>query len=129
MERILIDVNSHAKGEHRMYRQLLSGRLSITALLLHPRPRRLMGVNFGLPREVFHRANGLNERWIVYGREDYDLELRLKRAGFEFYGLVNRGIVYHVFHEECERSEEALALTAAQEASDRVRCEIVVEAR
>ena len=96
--------------------------------LFHPRSRRLMGVNFGLGREAFYAVNGLNEQWTVYGREDYDLQLRLKRAGFEFYPLLNRGIVYHLFHEERVRSAEALALTAAQEDSDGIRCEVGVEA-
>ena len=95
--------------------------------LFHPSARRLMGVNFGLGRKEFYAVNGLNERWATYGREDYDLELRLRRAGYEFYPLLNRGIVYHIYHIERERSEEALALTAIQEASREIRCEFGVE--
>jgi len=95
--------------------------------LFHPRARRLMGVNYSLAREAFYAVNGLNEQWTVYGREDYDLELRLKRAGFEFYPLLNRGVVYHVHHTERVRSDKALALTAAQENADGVRCEVGVE--
>ncbi len=90
--------------------------------LVHPRSRHLMGVNYSLGREAFYAVNGLNEQWTVYGREDYDIQLRLKRAGFEFYPLLNRGIVYHVYHDERVRSEEALALVAGQEASEEVRC-------
>lgn len=96
----------------------------ILVRVLHPRPRRLMGVNYGIPREAFYFVNGYNERWAVYGREDYDLQLRLNRAGFAFYPLLNRGIVYHVHHTERERSDEALSLIAAQEASSDVRCEL-----
>jgi hypothetical protein len=95
--------------------------------LFHSRSRRLMGVNYSLGREAFYAVNGLNEEWTVYGREDYDLQLRLKRAGFEFYPLLNRGIVYHVYHDERVRSEEALALVADQEASDLIRCPLGVE--
>jgi hypothetical protein len=40
---------------------------------------------------------------------------------------LNRGIVYHIYHIERERSEEALALTAIQEASREIRCEFGVE--
>ncbi len=97
------------------------------ARLFHLRPRRLMGVNYGLPREAFFRVNGYDERWTFYGREDLDLELRLKRADYKFYPLLNRAIVYHVYHKERERSDDALELTAAQESADWVRCGLGVE--
>ena len=87
-----------------------------------------MGVNFSLGRDVFYAVNGLNERWTFYGREDYDLELRLRRSKIEFYPLLNRGIVYHVHHTERVRSAEALALVAEMEQSPEVRCTHGIEA-
>ncbi|MEO0652226.1 MAG: galactosyltransferase-related protein, partial [Planctomycetota bacterium] len=93
------------------------------ARLLHPRPRKLMGVNYSLPRAAFFAVNGYDEQWTVYGREDLDLELRLKRAGVPFAPLLNRAIVFHLHHAERERSPEALALVAEAERSTAVRCE------
>ena len=86
-----------------------------------------MGVNFSLGREVFYSVNGLNERWTFYGREDYDLELRLRRSRIELYPLLNRGIVYHMHHIERTRSAEALELVAQIEQSNEARCELGVE--
>ena len=99
----------------------------VIARMFHPRPRRLMGVNFSLGREVFYSVNGLNERWTFYGREDYDLELRLRRSRIELYPLLNRGIVYHMHHIERTRSTEALELVAQMEQSNEARCELGVE--
>ena len=97
------------------------------ARMFHPRPRRLMGVNFSLGREVFYSVNGLNERWTFYGREDYDLELRLKRSQVDFYPLLNRGIVYHVHHLERERSKDTTELVSEMEQSLETRCEHGIE--
>jgi GT2 family glycosyltransferase len=94
------------------------------ARILHPRPRKLMGVNFSLPREAFIAVNGFNEAWTVYGHEDRDLELRLLRAGTPTIPLLNRGIVFHLHHEERERTAETQKLIAEMEASTVTRCEI-----
>ncbi len=93
------------------------------ARLLHPRPRKLMGVNFSLPLSVFTAVNGLNEDWKVYGHEDRDLELRLIRAGVPRLALLNRAVVFHIHHDERERSDETRRLIAAAEASTTTRCE------
>lgn len=100
---------------------------SLIARMLHPRPRKLMGVNYSLPREVFFAVNGYDEQWNMYGREDLDIELRLKRGGYSFYPLLNRAIVYHVYHPERARSPEAEALVARQGAMTHVRCEHGIE--
>ncbi len=94
------------------------------ASTLHPRPRKLMGVNFSLPREAFVSVNGYDEAWTIYGHEDRDLELRLLRAGFPQKALLNRAVVFHMHHEERERSDETLRRIAAAEACDAVRCQV-----
>ena len=93
------------------------------ARLLHPRPRRLMGVNFSLPKDAFVAVNGLDEGWVAYGHEDRDIEVRLIRAGMPRIALLNRAIVFHFHHAEREKSEESRRMVAAAEASDSVRCE------
>jgi len=105
-------------------RFLLGLRLpSWLARCFHPRPRKLMGVNFSLPKEALHAVNGYDEDWAVYGHEDRDLELRLLRSGVPFYPLLNRAVVYHLYHPQRPISEQTRSLIQAQEASDRRRCE------
>ena len=93
------------------------------ARVLHPRPRKLMGVNFSLPKSAFVAVNGYNEEWRVYGHEDRDLELRLIRAGYPRKALLNRAVVFHLHHPERERSEETMRLIQAAEESRDVRCD------
>lgn len=94
---------------------------SPVARMLHPRPRKLMGVNFSLPRAAFEDVNGYDEAWVVYGHEDRDLELRLQRAGWPFRAVLNRAVVFHVWHPERARTAESQALLAAAEASAVIR--------
>jgi GT2 family glycosyltransferase len=91
------------------------------ARVLHPFPRKLMGVNFSLPRTAFVDVNGYDEGWVVYGHEDRDLELRLQRAGWPFRALLNRAVVFHLWHRERERSALAGELLEAAERSTAVR--------
>jgi cellulose synthase/poly-beta-1,6-N-acetylglucosamine synthase-like glycosyltransferase len=103
-------------------RWTLALRLPATvARVLHPFPRKLMGVNFSLPRAAFVDVNGYDEGWVVYGHEDRDLELRLQRAGWPLRALLNRAIVYHVWHREREQSSLARELLEAAERSTAVR--------
>lgn len=110
------------KGETRRY--MLGIRLPAwLARTFHPRPRKLMGVNFSLPREAFERVNGYDEEWIDYEREDRDLELRLLRSDIPFYPLLNRAVVYHLYHPMRPVSKETEAKVRAEENSHRTRCE------
>lgn len=92
------------------------------ARVMHPRPRKLMGVNFSLPKSAFVAVNGFNEEWNVYGHEDRDLELRLIRAGYPRKPLLNRAVVFHLHHIERERSDETRRLIRVAEESDAVWC-------
>ncbi len=78
------------------------------ARLLHPRARRLMGVNFAVSRAAFEAVNGYDETWCGR-REDRELDLRLSAAGFRYVPLLNRAIVYHLDHPEGRPSAEVQA--------------------
>jgi len=93
------------------------------AALLHPRPRKLMGVNFSVSRAAFEAVNGYDEAWPGR-RGDRDLDLRLARGGFRFAALVNRAVVYHLYHKERPNSDAIQARVAEEERSTRVRCEV-----
>ncbi len=91
------------------------------ARALHPRPRKLMGVNFSLARRAFEGVNGYDEAWPGR-RGDKDLDLRLARGGWRYVALINRAIVYHLHHHERPNSEAIGARVAEEERSTRVRC-------
>lgn len=108
----------------RTSRFLLGVRLPpLLARLCHPRARKLMGVNFSLPRAAFEAVNGYDETWDVPWREDRDLELRLQRAGYPFFPLLNRAVVYHLHHETKPFGPESQAINAKIEGRSIVRCE------
>ncbi len=108
-------------GTHRF---LLGVRLPpLLARACHPRARKLMGVNFSLPRTAFEAVNGYDEAWEIPWREDRDLELRLRRAGYPFYPLLNRAVVYHLHHPIKPFGRESQAINAAIESRTVVRCD------
>jgi len=116
-------LRSRVSGETKRYS--LGMRLpQWIARICHPRARRLMGVNFSLPRTAFETVNGMDQAEGIVGREDFDLGARLERAGFPFYPLLNRAVVYHLYHPERAMDAKTNAWRDAQAKSDRVRCEL-----
>ena len=93
------------------------------ARVFHPRSRKLMGVNFSLPREALYAVNGFNESYSTYGLEDYDLEIRLRRAGNRLYPLLNRAVVYHLHHPMKKIAEQSRREFEQLLAGDYRRCE------
>jgi hypothetical protein len=93
------------------------------ARAFHPRPRKLMGVNFSLSRTAFETVNGYDVEWSER-RQDRDLDLRLTRAGLRYVPLLNRAVVYHLYHEERRPSQEVEARVREESTSDRVRCRV-----
>jgi glycosyltransferase involved in cell wall biosynthesis len=76
------------------------------ARLLHPKERRLMGVNFSLHKELFQRLGGYRAAAGEYMkakqrcREDAQLEILLIKNGVRRFPLINRAIVYHLYRPE-----------------------------
>ena len=74
----------------------------------HPRERRLMGVNFSLHKESFERVGGYSNQGTrdkpipteERRREDAQLEIRLITAGLSRFPLLNRAVVYHLYHRQ-----------------------------
>jgi len=114
---------SALKGD--THRFLLGVRLPMPiARLFHPKSRKLMGVNFSLPRSAYAAVNGYDEEWTGYGAEDRDLELRLRAAGYPLYPLLSRAVVYHLDHPLREAPDEVRRKLAALEDSPRTRCAV-----
>lgn len=81
------------------------------ARCFHPSERRLMGVNFSLHKTLFEsvgRYRDFDEN--IYEskerrREDAQLEIQLLKSGIHRYPLLNRAIVYHLYHPERQPNE------------------------
>ena len=82
-----------------------------------------MGVNVSLSRKAFETVNGYDEEWNQR-RQDRDLDLRLSRAGLRYVPLLNHAVVYHLYHEERQPSQEVEARVREESTSDRVRCRV-----
>lgn len=115
-------LHSALRGDTQRF--LLGVRLPAgLARAIHRRPRKLMGVNFGVSRAAFEGINGYDMEWN-FRRQDRDIDLRLGRGGFKFIPLLNRAVVYHLFHGETPFSEAVEARLEEEMQSSRVRCAV-----
>ena len=80
-----------------------------------------MGVNFSNSRSAFEAVNGWDEEWP--GQRG-DRDLRFARSKAKFAALLNRAVVFHLFHRERPNSEEIQARVREEERSSRVRCSV-----
>ena len=71
-----------------------------------------MGVNFSLPLALYNRVGGysnINNKSmpsLQRRREDAQLEIRLLAAGAQRFPLLNRAVVYHLYHDERPANKE-----------------------
>jgi hypothetical protein len=68
----------------------------------------LRGCNMSFWRTDVLAINGYNETISGWGREDTELVVRLYNAGLKRLHLTLRGIVYHLYHRERDRSRLAV---------------------
>lgn len=64
----------------------------------------IRGCNMAYWRSDFIQVNGYNEDFQGWGREDTDLVLRLYSLGLNRMFFKFRGIVFHLYHKEADRS-------------------------
>lgn len=58
----------------------------------------LKGCNYSVAREDFYRINGYDEAYEGYGREDGDIEVRLRNLGLKIKSLKGLALQYHLWH-------------------------------
>jgi len=106
---------------HQLDRWLLGIRLpGLLPVIFYWRPRKLMGVNFSLPRSVFEALNGFEEDNPVGRRDDRELELRIIHNDIPRYPLLHRAIVYHLDHGAAQQQDASRAwLAERRESKDR----------
>jgi glycosyltransferase involved in cell wall biosynthesis len=70
--------------------------------------RKLRGCNVSFWREDFIAVNGYNEDFSGWGSEDSELIQRFLNNGVMGKRIKHRGIVFHIYHKEQDRSKSAL---------------------
>ena len=83
----------------------------------------LKGCNFSALRRDFEAINGFDEDYQGYGREDTDVEIRLRNLGLEIKSLKGLALQFHIWHPTREFSPANDARLDALRKSDRSRCE------
>lgn len=74
----------------------------------------MRGCNLAFWRDEFMAVNGYNEDLQEWGHEDGELAYRLHFAGIKKKALKMGGIVYHLWHKEASRGNEATHLSALE---------------
>jgi glycosyltransferase involved in cell wall biosynthesis len=88
----------------------------------------LKGCNYSVARVSLEAINGFDEEYEGYGREDTDVELRLRNLGLAIKSLKGVALQFHLWHPRREftpANEERLAELAR---SGRIRCRLGLRA-
>lgn len=87
--------------------------------------RGVRGCNLGLWREHLVRANGYNEAFVGWGREDSELAVRLMNSGVERLDVRGWALCYHLWHAPAERGSlpDNDQLLAQAQAGGATRCQ------
>ena len=87
--------------------------------------KRLIGCNMSFSKKAIVSINGFDEDYIkpCVG-EDSDINWRFKAAGFDFYSVRNRAVLYHLYHKEnwVEFSENKAMMKEKQKVG-KTKCE------
>jgi hypothetical protein len=65
---------------------------------------KVRGCNISFWREDFIKINGYNEDFTGWGMEDSEMILRMVNAGIYGKRLKQKGIIYHIYHKEQDKS-------------------------
>ncbi|WP_298536768.1 glycosyltransferase family 2 protein [uncultured Algibacter sp.] len=68
------------------------------------RSSKLRGCNMSFWKEDFIKVNGFNENLVGWGIDDSEMIQRLLNIGVKGRRLKYRGLVYHIFHKEQDKS-------------------------
>ena len=83
----------------------------------------LKGCNFSVFREDLVAINGFDEAYEGYGREDTDVEIRLRHLGLNLRGMKGIALQFHVWHPRRGFTPANEELLESARTSRRVRCE------
>lgn len=83
----------------------------------------LKGCNYSVSRDALLAINGFDEEYEGYGREDTDVEIRLKNYGLRIKSLKGLALQYHVWHPRRAFTPANDRRLEELQASGRFRCE------
>jgi glycosyltransferase involved in cell wall biosynthesis len=99
-----IDFNYFSSGINRRNRTLRIPFLADRAQKETSRSKKLRGCNMSFWKEDFIAVNGFNENLTGWGIDDSELIQRMINNGVSGKRIKHRGIVYHIYHPEQDKS-------------------------
>lgn len=87
----------------------------------------MKGCNFSLFREDLFAINGFDEGYEGYGREDTDVEIRLRHLGLRMRSMKGIALEFHVWHERRGFTPVNDSLLEQARNTKRIRCEKGIE--
>ncbi len=107
LEKGKADLHFYSTGIHNRFNALHSafwGNL-LSAIVKTNNAFNIRGCNMSYWKDDFVRVNGYNENYTGWGREDTDLVFRFYHNGLKRTFFKLRGVAWHLWHKEADRSE------------------------
>ena len=105
-----IDFDYFSKGIKKRNRTLRLPFLANRAKKKTQRSGKLRGCNMSFWRADFIAVNGFNEELVGWGIDDSELIQRMINNGVQGKRIKHKGIVYHIYHKEQDKSQVHLNL-------------------
>ena len=105
-----IKFNYFSKGIKKRNRTLRIPLISNLAKKEDRRSRKLRGCNMSFWKKDFIAVNGFNEDLVGWGIDDSELIQRMINNGVAGKRIKHKGIVYHIYHKEQDKSQVHLNL-------------------
>lgn len=101
-----IDINPFQKGTNNRFNGIHSSFFGhIASLFIKTNNAfNIRGCNMSYWKNDFMNVNGYDEQYSGWGREDTDLVFRMYHSGLKRTFFKLRGIAYHLWHKEADRS-------------------------
>lgn len=80
---------------------------------------KLRGCNMSYWKEDFIKINGFNENLVGWGVDDSEMIQRLINIGIQGKRLKYKGIVYHIYHNEQDKSKVGLNIELEKDAKNK----------
>ncbi len=101
-----IDLNIFQKGISNHFNGIHAAALGglVSKIIKTNKVYNIRGCNMSYWKKDFLAVNGYNEDYTGWGREDTDLVFRFYHSGLHRKFFKFRGIAYHLWHKEADRS-------------------------
>lgn len=114
-----IEFNYFSTGINRRNRTLRIPFLADRAKAESHRSRKLRGCNMSFWKQDFIAVNGFNENLTGWGVDDSELIQRMLNHGVKGRRIKHRGIVYHIYHQEQDKSHIEQNLKIERETTEK----------